>query len=1012
MLKYAPLHAYSGYSFLQSALSPTKLTSLVLKAESPYLCLCDLGSFSGAPEIEKLAKGRNLKCVHGMDVEIEGNRFSCFVETEEGYRNLLLLCLGHSQKNLTIDFLRDHHVGLTVILDAEHSFLMNHYSEGPEAIATEMARISKGIPGLCIGVPYLPKKKEFALALRAFVAKYPYPLIAFPHILYGKSEDAIALAILQAIEAKATLAEKKLSGDAYFLNNEEACGYYSPNELANSLAVAERCSAWPFRKKRGGLLRFPTPNGESAEDYLRVLSYEGLKKKNPDFGAEYQQRLDYELSVINSMGYADYFLIVQDYVRFAKTHGVTVGPGRGSSAGSLVSYALDIVAPDPIRYGLLFERFLNPERLSMPDIDVDFSDLGRGRVVSYVQEKYGISRVAHIMTMQTFGARQSLIDVGKVFGYAENEIGMLKDTLPAFGSKSLGQNYRDNAKFRSLVDSDPYYKEIVSLAGKIEGLPRQSGLHPAGILLNDEPLEEAIPITVQEGTGYVEQFDFSDLQDQGFLKMDFLGLMNLSIIDRCLALVEANHGVHLSPYDIPYEDREAVALIAEGKTGGLFQLESPGMNRAIRQIRPRRFVDVAATIALYRPGPMDSIPTYAARCQGKERVSYLDPCLEPILRETYGVIVYQEHVMQIAQAYAGFTFGQADNFRRAISKKDAAKMAALKGAFLEGAVAHGHPKAVAEKVYAAIYKFADYGFGKAHAVVYAIIACQMAYLKLHFPAEFYAAVLDFGGGGGEKLPRLLSEMKRAKIRLALPSINLAGSSFLPVEGKVMLPLSSVKGLLGNLIHAVLDERELNGKFQSFFDFALRVKSKGLNMPSLIRLIDAGCFDEFGVSRASLRQTAPAAMDYADVKGGLSNQSSLIDWDIPLPSFVEADTDLLADLVAEKDALGLMISGSPLSMKAKEIEEKHLLPLSDLEDAPRNFGCAGILKSIRTRLTKKGTKMAFLILYDAEGEAEFTMFGDAYDQAYPLLKEGSLLAVYGAKDDYRPGSFIARRVEAL
>lgn len=1012
MLGYAPLHAYSGYSFLQSALSPVKLASLALKEGSPYLSLCDFGSLSGAPEIERLAKGRNLSCVHGMDVEIDGNRFSCFIETEEGYRNLLLLCLKQSEGSLDLPFLQSHCAGLTVILDGGHSFLYPRYQEDQETLATDLSRLSKGVPSFYLGIPYLPKEREFATFLRAFASVYPYPLVAFPHILYAKPEDAIALAILQAVENKSTLSEKKKTGDCYYLGSDEAKAYFTPEERQKSLEIAKKCAEFRFQKKRGGLLRFPLPEGTLPEEELRRLAYEGLSKKNPGFGEEYAKRLEYELAIIAKMGYADYFLIVADYVHYAKTHGVTVGPGRGSSAGSLVSYALDIVAPDPIKYGLLFERFLNPERSSMPDIDVDFSDIGRGKVIAYVQQKYGIDHVAHIMTMQTFLARQSLIDVGKVFGYPEHEIAMLKDTLPERSGASLGQNYRTNAKFRSLVDSDPYYKEIVSLAGKIEGLPRQSGLHPAGILLNDRPLEEAIPISVQEGVGYVEQFDFSDLQDQGFLKMDFLGLTNLSIIDDCLALIKKNHGVELSPYDIPYEDKAAVALIAEGKTAGLFQLESAGMNRAIREIKPRRFIDVAATIALYRPGPMDSIPTYARRSQGKESVRYPSPCLESVLRDSYGVIVYQEHVMQIATAYAGFTYGQADNFRRAISKKDAAKMASLKEDFLRGALSNGHPKDEAERIYASLFKFADYGFGKAHAVVYAILACQMAYLKLHYPQEFYAAVLDFGGGGGNKLPALLSEMKRAKVLLALPDINLAGSSFLPHDGKVMLPLTAVKGILGNLIHAALDEREMNGPYASFFDFALRLKKKGLNLPSLIRLIDAGCFDSFGIERPRLRMTAPAALDYADVKGGLGDGPSLIDFDIPLPSYVDADPDPLGDLLAEKEAVGFMISGSPLLLKEKEIAEKGLLSLSELETAGRNFGCAGVLKSVRTHLSKKGTKMAFLVVYDAEGEAEFTLFADAYDAAYPLLKEGSLLAIYGAKDDYRPGRYIARRVESL
>lgn len=1007
-MDFLPLHVYTGYSVLKSGMSMDRYVALAKKRGQSHAAVSDFQTMTGFPELSKLCAEAGMVPVYAMDVKVERFLLTLLVQSEEGYLNLIKIGLLASKRNLTLDDLKGHSQGLAFIVDLSPSWLIEKSEQGNDAFQETLRPLDKAF-GIMLGLPYLPSRLEYRSFLRNFIHKYPYTTLAFPHIRYPKKDDAISLAIVEAIDSDSSLEQKTMSGDQWYLDEETLTSYYSPEELAAPLKLVESCH-FDYAKKRGELPTFPSTDGLSPAAALRKASFDGLSKKKPDHGEEYVARLNYELGVIGDMGYDDYFLIVADYVDYAKSHGISVGPGRGSAAGSLVAYCLDIITTDPLEFGLLFERFLNPERQTMPDIDVDFADTRRNEVVYYLQEKYGHDRVAHIVAMQTLGAKASIRDIGRVFGYEPRHIDMLAKAIGK-NDDSLRENYKHNKEFRDLVDSDPYYLEIVSLAAKVEGLPRQPGLHAAGIVLSQKPLEDVVPVAENSGVGMVAQYDMTHLEEQGVLKMDLLGIRHLTVIDHCLELVEKTQGVHLDYAKIPYDDPKAIELIASGKTIGLFQLKSEGMRRAISLVHPTTFSDVVAVIALFRPGPMVNIPSFAKRKAGKEKIVYPSPLLEPYLKETYGIIVYQEQIMQIARAMAGFSYAQADVFRAAVSKKNAAKLASLRGDFFEGCRKNGIDEKTIEDVFDLIYRFADYGFNKSHALAYAVLACQMAYLKAHYPLEFYCATLDDTSSSDPTFSALVSEIKNSGYRFRLPSVNLASTRFIPSGGAITFPLTSIKSMQGMLAVRIIEERELHGPYKDYFDFALRNKANGLTTNSLVRLVDAGCFDDFGLSRARLRLGADLAIGYAETFAGTSGNEALLNLNFPRPEIPNVESDPLDDLLHEKEALGMMISGSPLDSKADVIAKEGLLRLSTLLETGREGTYAGVVLSSKSIVTKKGQKMAFLTLYDEESVVEVTLFAETYLTAYPLLKEGTLVKVKIRKNYGRDG-FTALAVESL
>lgn len=1011
-MAFIPLHVYSGFSYLQSALEVSSLPKLAKKYGYSAIALTDNGTLSGFAPFYHSAKEVGITPIFGMDVSLNDETFTLFIKNEQGYLNILPLCPLISENKLTIDDLKRNPEGLILVYSPNPSFFGNLNEEEIKTFALDLSTKIKGYSETYIGLPYFKENREYVDKLRDFATKYSYKTVAFPSLKYEKEDDAIALEILLAIQRNANLAFKEKKGDEHFLKEEEISSFYNEDEINASEDIFNECKDFELIKKRGGLLHFPNELGLTSKDYLRKLAFEGLEKKVPNYTNEYTSRLNYELGIISSMGYDDYFLLVWDYINYAKNNGVSVGPGRGSGAGSLVSYCLNIVELDPIKYNLIFERFLNPERQSMPDIDTDFSDIHREEVVTYLQKKWGSNRIGHVLTTQTIGPKQAIRDVGRVYGYDEKkEVSLLTKSL-LYDKESLRFNYVKSPEFKKIVDSDKYFLSLVALAKKIEGLPRQAGLHAAGIVINDKPLNIVLPTTSSPENGYVACLEKDYLEEQGFLKMDLLGLRNLTIIDTCLALIEKYEGKKLTYKDLPYDDKKAIEIIRDGKEMGLFQLESNGMKKAIKQLKPETFDDVAALLALFRPGPMDFIPVYARRKAGLEKVTYDAPELEGILKETYGIIVYQEQIMQIVREMAGFSYGQADLFRRAISKKNVDKLEALKSSFIDGCLKNGKSVEVAEKVYALILRFANYGFNKSHSYSYAVIACQMAYLKAYYPKEFYSAVLDYLSPEDSKFSNTISELKAIGITLSVADINKSTMEFV-IDGKTLrLPLSLIKGLQSKFLCSIVDERNENGDYVDIFDFAARCKKYGLNLQMLIKLIDAGCFDSLYPSRESLRASAYSAMEYSELLFGTDGQQFLVDLGISKPMIQDAIDDLKINLEREYEATGIMISSSPLALYEEELKRYKSQPLFHLDETDSPIITAGVIKSMRTIRTKSNNKMAFLVLYDDASEKEFVVFPSVFETIYHFLKKDAALLIQAHRDSKKDGSYIIDKAYCL
>ncbi len=1013
-MSFIPLHVHTGYSFLQSGITIENYVKALKKRGYKGSGITDINSLSGIPHFYKALKKEKLNPLIGLDLVIDDNLLSFFALNEKGYQNLLkLLFLKRTQENISYEDIGHHKEGLATVLSINHSQLRLLFETEREQIPHLLLPISNTGEYFYIGIEFAEFEDELFIAyLREFAKTHGYQTIAFPFIKYIDKKDAIVLEIAKAIRDDGELEIKEQEGSEYLLSNEEILRLFTEQEINNTSELAS-LNAFHFEEKRGRLLHYQTGSEFTSDAFLKNKAIEGLQKKIDNPSKEYMNRLNYELGIIAKMGYSDYFLIVADYVAFAHDHDISVGPGRGSAAGSLVSYALDIVACDPIKHQLLFERFLNPERQSMPDIDIDFSDIRRSEVINYLRNKYGKNKVANIMTIQTIGAKQALRDIGRVYKIETREIDMISKLIIDTNS-SLRENYRNNLAFKKLIDSDKYYLNIVSLAALIEGLPRQSGLHAAGIILNDSPLEEALPVNVDFNGDYIAEYEMGYLEEQGFLKMDILGLRNLSIVDECLSLIKQNRGVEITYRSIPFEDKKAIRIIKEGRTMGLFQLESSGMKKAITILEPENFEDIVALLALFRPGPMDNIPSYARRKNKKEKIIYPSKALEEILAPTYGIIVYQEQIMQIVRKMANFSYGQADVFRRAISKKDSAKLASLETSFVASSIENGYDKSEAKSVFDLINKFSDYGFNRSHSLPYAVLACQMAYLKTYYAPEFYAAILGNSSGSNDtKFNETLNEVRKMGINILNPDINRSGQTFIVKDGALIFPLFAIKGILGALVDAIIKERNNNGPFSDFFDFVARMINYKINQNQISKLIDAGAFDNFAVSRSSLRATINSALRYGSMLYSKDGQMNI---DLPFsskPRFSEAFDDPLDNLDREYEALGLMISGSPLKYKSEVIKKYPIISISDARDSQSStIQIVGVIRTIKIINTRNGMPMAFINIYDESGDIDVTIFSKTYALSYELLQKKNIVRVIGYMDRKRENVFIANGISML
>lgn len=1011
MSKFAPIHIYSGYSLLKSALTMKRIESAIKTNSYFGVGLTDEYVMSGFPPFVHICGNEKIPYILGMSLEIEGEDFVVYAIDDEGYQNLISLSLASQKEELSISFLKEHSSGLIGVLETRYGHFKELFSS-IEKIDTSFTKYLLDISKIFhdyffLGIEVTSKEDvKYANKVRKFANEYTYECVALPRIRYLKKDNAIALDILTAINNGEHLQKKTSSGQEYFLKEEDYHKIYNDQEIDNTNKIIS-LNKLEFFKTRGSIIHF----GEGDSDQkLRDMTFASLNKLGLNDKPEYVTRLEYELDVIKNMGYSDYFLLVQDYVNWSKNNGILVGAGRGSAAGSLVSYLLNISEVDPLLYDLQFERFLNPNRTSMPDIDVDFMDTRRDEVVQYMRDKYGNHRVSNIVAFQSFGAKQALRDIGRVYQIPETEISMLCKSLND-DKTTLGQNYKSSEAFKKLCDSDEYLREIVSLAGKIEGLPRQSSLHAAGILLNNINMESATPVSIDLNDNYVSQYEGKYLEEQGFLKMDFLGIRNLTTVDYCVKLINKLHlEAHIDVYHIPFDTPEVFDLIRTGQVIGLFQIETPIMKKGIQIIKPTCFDDVVALLALNRPGPMQFMASYAKRRDGKEKVTYLSEDLKEILSPTYGIIVYQEQINMIATKIAGMTPGEADLFRRAISKKDKKVLDSQKSIFIKGCISKGYNEKTAIDIFNHIAKFADYGFNKSHSVAYAMLTCRMAWLKANYPLEFYSAVLQTGSSSETKFGEYIAEMKKRKINVRPPRINKSTFTFDIYEDGLLFPLSSIHGVNSLCVSNIFVERE-KGTFTDFFNFVTRMYPYKINEPQLLALINSGALDELYNSRASMRMTVKSALQYAELNYSEDGQLNLGISAIAPPSMNITSDNPLENLDFEYDALGIMLSFNPLDYKKEQLDKLNVVSINDASRT-KIVKIAGVIKDIRRIKTKKGEQMAVVKIYDQTGDLSITIFPRVFDVVKGYLVKNAIVVITGRFEQREEETFFADNIEVL
>ena len=1020
---FVPLHIVSGYTFLSSGLTIEKIQTSVKSNDYFGAAITDKGVLYGVPSFIKSMEDINKKFLVGLEVEIDNDFICLYCINEMGYRNLMKISSAIQKERFNYDYLKEHTNGLVAVIETNVGLFKEKFLEKP--IDTSFTKYLLNYSKLFgdyfyLGLEVVSKEgHNYANKIREFAKQYTYDCIAFPRIRYQKKDDAIVLKIVDAIANDSKITDRKLSGQEYFWKYEDYKKVYTKSELENTVKIVE-LSTFNYHQKRGELIHYPV---ENSKEFLKNLCFESLNNKLIN-DEKHVDRLNYELETINKLGFADYFLIVWDYVKYAKTHDILVGPGRGSAAGSLVSYLLNITEVDPLKYDLQFERFLNPYRKTMPDIDVDFMDIKREDMVEYMRRIYGKERIANIVTFQTILAKQSLRDIGRIYNFPEHHLKLLSKTL-INKDYSLRDSYKKIPAFRKLVDSDQYFLDIVTLASKIEGLPRQSGLHAAGIVLDNSTLEESIPVSYDFQGNCISQYEMGYLEEQGFLKMDFLALRNLTIIDYSVAIINKIHkDAKLDKFNIPYDEEDVYKLIASCQTMGIFQLESSGMKNSIRVLKPSCFEDIITLLAIFRPGSLGEIQKYALRKAGKQKFSYPSEDLESILKPTYGIIIYQEQINLIAMKMAGFTMGEADMFRRGVSKKDKEKILSQKDSFIKGAIKNGYKEDVANKTFDEILKFANYGFNKSHAVVYAIIACRLAWLKLHYPLEFYCAILAISSGTSDtKFNEYVSEIKQRGFDILPPDINESEKGFVISSSGLRYPLSSIHGVNDLLVQNIIKERQ-NGKFTNFHEFVARMLQYKISETQIKNLIYSGALDCLYPSRASMLASIISAITYAKLVNDDSGQLNIGIELMPPPKMIKMEDDNLANLENEYNAIGIMLSSNPIKYKKEELLALGVTPIVEAtnqlfesienkEEFSSTIKVAGLIRSIKTITTKKSKNMSFLKIFDETGELEITIFPELYQEHLHSFEKNNLV-IFEGKLEYRNDavSFIADKVLTL
>jgi DNA polymerase-3 subunit alpha len=1006
-----------------------KLDELVEQAVNfnmPAVALTDHGVMYGVIDFYKIAKEKGIKPIIGCEVyvtpdsrfEKKGQRGDLFhlillAKDFEGYKNLTkLVSLSfiegfYYKPRVDKELLREYSKGLIALTsclagEIPTYILNNRIDKAKEAIREYLDIFGEDFY-LELQDNGLEEQKYVNERLIELSKEFNIPLVATNDVHYLNKEDAEIHDILLCIQTGSKLNDKDRlrfkTDEFYFKSEEEMSKIFGniPEALENTIKIAEKCNLeLPLNKVI--LPVFEVPEGETLDSYFERLCWEGARKRFGDnIPNHIKERLEYEISVIKQMGFSGYFLIVQDFVRYAKNKGIPVGPGRGSAAGSLVSYVLGITNIEPTRWGLIFERFLNPERITMPDIDIDFCFERREEVIDYVRNKYGKEHVAQIITFGTMAARASVRDVGRVLNIPYNEVDRIAKLIPP--NSSIEEALQSSQELQNLVENNAQAKKIIDIAKRIEGQARHASIHAAGIVISKDPLMEYVPLQVMNSSEVVTQFPMTNLEELGLLKMDFLGLRTLTVIYDTLKKIKENYGIDIDIDNLPLDDPKVYELLQKGETIGVFQLESRGMRNLLREIKPEKFEDLIAVLALYRPGPLGRLESYIKRKRGEEKVEYMHPSLEPILSETYGVIIYQEQVMEIAHRLAGFSLGQADVLRRAMGKKKPEVMEEQREIFVKGAKERGIPEEVAKDIFEDMAKFAEYGFNKSHSAAYAYVSYQTAYLKVYYPKEFMSSLLTSVRNNTSKLSKYIAEAKRMGIKILPPDINESMVYFTVTNEGIRFGLSAVKNVGEGVAIAIVNERE-NGKFKSILDFVKRLNSRVINKRALESLIKSGAFDSFELSRKSLLENIDKLLDSVQSSKKLPlTQASLIDTVelIKDPVIMNTEEFTVEELMEmEKEMLGLYVSYDPqeeLREISQKLFENTIDELVDVESGSWII-VPGILKNVREILDRKNQKMLFATLEDYTGEADITVFSSVYNKFKDILQEGKRVVVGG------------------
>lgn len=1050
-IEFTHLHVHTEYSLLDGSAKIVELVKRAKELGMDSLAITDHGAMFGAIDFYKACKENDVKPIIGCEVYVApSSRFEknsresvsyyhlvLLAENIEGYNNLIkLVSFGYTEgfyykPRVDEELLRKYHNGIIATSACLAGPVAKTMINGSYEIAKETALRYLDIFGegnffLELQDHGIDDQKIVNEGLIRMSGETGIPLICTNDVHYIKQSDWEAHDILLCIQTGKTVNDEnrmRYEGKCFHLKSPKEMYdmfSYVPESLENTMKIAERCNVdFVFHELK--LPKYDVPKGYTADEYLKKITQDGFNLRYPAADDELKKRLEYELDTIVKMGYVDYFLIVWDYIKFAKDNGITVGPGRGSAAGSVVAYSLDITTIDPIKYDLIFERFLNPERVSMPDIDVDFSDERRQEVINYVIGKYGIDNVAQIITFGTMAAKAAIKDVGRALDLPYSDADRISKMIPTELNMTIDKALGMNPELKNEYENNNEIRRLIDMSRKLEGLPRHASTHAAGVVICGKPVMEYVPLYSADGN-VSTQYTMTTLEELGILKMDFLGLRTLTVVENAVKEIKRNRGIEVDIDNIKDGDKKVYEMISQGKTEGVFQLESGGMKQFMKELKPTCLEDLIAGISLYRPGPMDFIPKYVKGKNNPNDIHYTSPALEPILRNTYGCIVYQEQVMQIVRDLAGYSLGRSDLVRRAMSKKKAKVMAEERKNFVygindevPGCLANGIPADVAEKIFDEMTDFAKYAFNKSHAACYAVVAYQTAWLKAHYPVEFMAALMTSVMDNTSKVTEYMNDCKQLGIKILPPDINEGYGTFSVSGENIRFSLAAIKSVGRPSINAIVQEREQNGKYRGLTDFCTRLVGKETNKRMVENLIVAGAFDSFGGTRKQYLSVYKSVIDGLNQskKNNIEGQLNLFDMD----SSVDNERALLDDfpyveefpererLMLEKQVIGIYISGHPLAEYINALDKKvsvHCVDFieSNIEEGlssiidGQNVIIGGFIADKNIKFTKNNAQMAFVRIEDMTGSVELIVFPRTYENLGKYLIEDKVIIAEG------------------